>query len=94
MTFIKRKTITAGAAVCLTIAAPILLTACKPQNAVPPAAHAENAWLDAKAKESGGDINRLSPDDQQQLRTKMGPQAEWILRNRAKMLEAGGQAHT
>ena len=91
MTFTSRKTtkVTAGIAVCLTMAAPIVLTACKPQNTLPPAARAEDAWLDAKARESGGDINRLTPADQQEMRSKMGPQAEWLLKNRAKMLTAG-----
>lgn len=43
----------------------------------------EQAWLKKKAKESGGDIRKLSPEDQQKLVALHGQQAAAILKGNA-----------
>jgi len=51
----------------------------------PPTAEekANAEWLDQKAKETGGDFNKLSPEDQRKLFALRGPQGPFILRQTA-----------
>jgi hypothetical protein len=44
---------------------------------------ANQDWLDQKAKESGGDFNKLSPEDQRRLFSLRGPQGPFILKQQA-----------
>jgi hypothetical protein len=44
---------------------------------------ANQDWMDQKVKESGGDFNRLSPEDQRRLFALHGPQGPFILRQEA-----------
>jgi hypothetical protein len=43
-------------------------------------------WLNQKAKESGGDFNKLSPEDQRKMFASHGPRAPFNLRQAAQSL--------
>jgi len=79
------------ATVLIIIAVVAVVRQSQPRETLSPQAAAGKTWLDAKARESGGDINRLSPEDQQKIRAKIGPQAEWLLQSRAQELATGAR---